>query len=437
MILSPPAQDKKPLKLMSFEFFIALLTILLVSASLDGILFAGGSKGGELNPIRQILLLPLQLYFISYCLQRSGILFAAIRRGWLFVFMILLAFLSITWSIDPAATFRRSAEFLLGMSFAFYLAVRYTPEEFCFLMARCLLVICFITIFAVVFDRSVGIHGDIAHYPAFRGYFPHKNSLGPIMVVGVLSGRVLMESERGRRLGWLVFGLSLALGILSLSRTAWLNIIMVLVGFKCVTFMRKRPAIGAFLFGIATVITLGLMLAFGFTTVLSGVTGLVGRSADLTDRTDFWPILIDLVLENRFLLGFGYDAFWTAPDGARTVNWNMENFIPPHAHNGWLECLTSFGVTGLVVLNLAILSNFLRTMKYALAGNDGFSLFGIVYLIFFMAQNITEPLIMSHSHILLVIFVYWSSVSLNSGPKPDEKAETTKPKYNVHSPRAR
>ena len=71
---------------------------------------------------------------------------------------------------------------------------------------------------------------------------------------------------------------------------------------------------------------------------------LLNRNQDLTGRTEIWSMVMDAILEHPWL-GYGYHAFWRGADGP-SVDVRLSGWIPPHAHNGFLDLALDFGIAG-------------------------------------------------------------------------------------------
>jgi O-antigen ligase len=90
---------------------------------------------------------------------------------------------------------------------------------------------------------------------------------------------------------------------------------------------------------------------------------LVGRDADLTDRTRIWELLLPLINEN-IALGFGYGAFWASFAADEFLDhWGYIG----NAHNGYLEILLHGGMPMLIVFILMTTKGFINSAKNACA----------------------------------------------------------------------
>jgi hypothetical protein len=116
---------------------------------------------------------------------------------------------------------------------------------------------------------------------------------------------------------------------------------------------RLRPVLLAAL-GIAVSYS-SVVLTRGIT--LSALTGLVGRDATLTGRTELWTHLLAIVHE-RPLLGYGFGAFWETPVASKLRTEIHFDSSLSSAHDGLLDIALALGVVG-VIAALVVLASIL------------------------------------------------------------------------------
>ncbi|GAB3385213.1 polysaccharide biosynthesis protein HfsI [Humibacter soli] len=89
------------------------------------------------------------------------------------------------------------------------------------------------------------------------------------------------------------------------------------------------------------------------------VTGLLGKSSDLTGRTDIWGKVIDLAQQRPFF-GWGWISYWAPwvePFKGLAIRNKVEYL---QAHNAYLDVWLQLGILGLVIFALLVLSTFGR-----------------------------------------------------------------------------
>jgi exopolysaccharide production protein ExoQ len=119
-----------------------------------------------------------------------------------------------------------------------------------------------------------------------------------------------------------------------------------------------RVGWGALFVGIA-------LLAFTVSEDVRGVVaGMLGRSANLTDRTYIWQSALSI--GTNPLLGSGFSSTWLTAEASAMV----EEFHLAHSHNGFLETYMHTGLIGVFLLIL-VLSSAGRNVTRLFAENYG------------------------------------------------------------------
>jgi O-antigen ligase len=119
------------------------------------------------------------------------------------------------------------------------------------------------------------------------------------------------------------------------------------------------------------------------------VIAVLGRSADLTGRTQIWA-LASFYIPERPVLGYGYSGFWNgASPESLTIEHAMGGKIM-YSHNGYLETLLNLGVVGFL-LTLAFLGRGVkRAYNWSEHAQSRVGLWPLAFLLFFMLYNLGE-----------------------------------------------
>lgn len=384
-------------------------------------LYSLGPETDALDLASQLAKLPAYIYGILV-LSRNLI---AVRRlvldNQVLTLMAFAAFLSILWSIDPLSTFRRACLLLLTMSFGLAIVIRFSLTQFVFVMAATFLFLSAITLGSMV-GSSVAIHQD-AHYPALRGFFSHKNVAGRVLALGVLCGLVLLSVGRHKKMAIAcIMSCGLAV-VLTLSMTTYVVVAAVTITYWLSKGLGRSRILLMYILSLAAVclpFVVSLLMSGGFESVVT----YFGRDPTLTGRTSIWETVYELTRENNLLLGYGYEAFWTAYSGALSTQWNMGPYIPPSAHNGLLQLFTSLGLVGVAMFVLSFISFFKRSLNQI--ANRG-SIAPFIFLPYFLVINFSEPGILLYGSLIWVLYVAFHCFA---GLKPIEKTIGQAPTNN-------
>jgi exopolysaccharide production protein ExoQ len=145
--------------------------------------------------------------------------------------------------------------------------------------------------------------------------------------------------------------------------------------------------------------------------------GLVGRSADLTGRSDkIWTAVLERAAQHP-LFGNGFSSPWIPWDPA-FAGWIEDHGLTVfHAHNMWFDVLMQLGVLGVILIGISYLSLLWRSWFFAvdrprwdLNSSRNFSpitLLPSLFTIVLLVQGLSESTpIMLWGWMLLVMFTF-------------------------------
>ena len=368
--------------------FLGFIALVLTGALWR--LFSGGSgDASSLDGDLRTQMILAALY--------GGVLLLAFHEfrwiGWLMfrspalVGLLLVACGSALWAETPDLVFRRSISLLGTSLFGVVLAARLTIREQLRLArgvlrlaaSACLALLIIAPSYAMAADFGTG---------SVRGVFPHKNLFGAAMALGILVEWYVTEDRAFRRFVKVVaLGLYAGLLVLSHSVTSIVTVAGTLVIMWLFERFHRRyriplPAILLFLAGLVVCIAL-----FGIDT--SVFTEMMGRSKDLTGRTDLWRSVGAMILA-RPLLGYGFSGFW---GGASVESYAVEGYVgwsPTYSHNGYLEILLNLGVVGTALFLIFLWKGLSNARGKAEQKEVKEDLWPLGFLVFFIVHNFAE-----------------------------------------------
>lgn len=301
--------------------------------------------------------------------------------------VLIIAFASPLWAETPDLVFRRAVSLLGTSLFGVVLASRLTLEEQLRLTRGVLRLAAFACIALFVIAPGHAMATDYGT-GSVRGVFPHKNLFGAAMALGLLAEWYATDRRRlGRTVKVVFLGVFAALLLLSLSVTSVVTVGGTLVIVSCFERLHRRyriplPAILLFAAGLIVCVTL-----FGADSSI--FTETLGRSKDLTGRTDLWRSVGSMILA-RPLLGYGFSGFWS---GASMESFTVEKYVgwsPTYSHNGYLEALLNVGAVGTGLFLIFLWKGMTRTVHLAEEKNSKEDLWPLAFLVFFVVHNFAE-----------------------------------------------
>lgn len=314
-------------------------------------------------------------------------------RGWLpALLVVFVAFvaLSITWALEPDTVMRRIVIFMLMSVAALGLASR--------LSMRGLVVFALLSCLAVWF---IGVAAEIAigsFQPWRLGYrfsgLQHPNATGGILAIAVLAAVALARLEpRRRKLLLFIAVAAIAFLVLTKSRSAMGGLV---AGFWTWWFLGSDDRKRVLALSLLAIALLGPIAAFVFGDGLGLVvqkTVLLGREAQhaqtFTGRVPLWTLLVERYVDQRPLLGYGFDGFWT-PRHVLEVTAD-EGWTIYHAHSAYVNMLLDLGLFGFILFIAVTLVALSRSYRNFAMTRDRGWLFMTAILAWVAVNNFLEP----------------------------------------------
>lgn len=307
-----------------------------------------------------------------------------VRRNWSLAALVLLAFASALGTETPAFSLRRCFAAACATLFGVALAVKLTLYEQLRFLSWLFRIISILSLACVILLPSYGISDTGGQ--EWRGVFGFKNALGAVMALSLLIEWQLPTNTRWSKvLNRVALLLSACLLIRSNSITPLLALVgaFVLVGiYKFATLRLRMPL-------YATVVATLLIVSLAFVLVApkrDALAALVGRSSDLTGRTEIWHWVVSFIQE-RPILGYGYAGFWTESEAAK-----IEGAIGSHmySHNGYLDTLLTNGAVGMSLVVVFLGTGLKRAFDWSRQGESHTTLWPLAVLSFFLLYNLAE-----------------------------------------------
>ncbi len=312
--------------------------------------WAGNLTAAGQSTLR-MMALPVYVVTLFLLARHARQFLVAVRRNLPVALLLAMPFASVLWSVSPSMTLRRAIGLALSIMLAYLIAIRFTPWQFLVLLAIMLGFCMGLSLILAVVSPSW------AYMPfgsELRGVFNHKNALGWNAAFAVLvAGALIADGSLGLRRPAIVLLLaSLACLLLSHSTTGFVtagSAILFAALYYALARARGAGKIVLVLVGIQAVALVVLSVDILLGVVVEGA----GKDASLTGRKPLWA-LVDQAISQRFVLGYGYEAFWTEANPAAWFIWAKVEWMAPHAHNGFRDAMLSLGVAGTALLVVVI-----------------------------------------------------------------------------------
>jgi exopolysaccharide production protein ExoQ len=312
----------------------------------------------------------------------------AVYRNGLLVVLVFLALASCLWAYDSKLVLQRSIGVLGTTLFGIALAVRLSLEQQLRLMSWVFRIIAVLSLACIVLVPKYGI-SDWPHEGDWRGIFGHKNGLGACMALAVLVEWHLPAETRGAKfLKITTLLLSSVLLVFSNSITSMIAVACALVFIETYKWVRQRLRVPMF----AIVSAILLAIVSGLTLIVGGsevITGALGRSSNLTGRTDIWRAVMSFAME-RPVLGYGFSGFWGGAAPESEVLDRRMGFHVMYSHNGYLDIFLTLGAVGILLALLFLWIGIKRAFERSELNRSILDFWPLAFVAFFLLYNAAE-----------------------------------------------
>ncbi len=347
----------------------------------------------------EIMLWILVTAGLAYFLLRDHLVrdyFSIWCKNWLLAVFILLAIISIVWSVSPLVTLFRALELLFATLVAAYLGTRFETEQIMELLFWFGAGVFILSIALVFGAPKTGTMYWVPFYGAWRGVYWHRNHLASIaaLLSAIYLCRALLAYKSRNSNGILDgFFYIISLVILFFARSAtgyivFLVLNIFVLGIWLWLSISHRLQRRHYLFILSGIGMTALVVLLN----LNFVFGLFHRDTTLTGRVSLWKQLW-VFASQRLWLGHGFGAIWTIDSFREQMKqlaaWTSQPLI---ADNGFLDIFLHLGIIGLVLLLGVLLITTVRSIRYGIAQKTLLGFFPLLIVVYAFFGNITFSL---------------------------------------------
>lgn len=376
-------QRPQPVKATRLEWTIAVLTLVVQQGAFVSIPLYFRSASLQFREDQSVLnTIAVGASLVSMlwlCFRQRTALRELATRNVLSLLFLVLVFLSSAWSIHPDLSLRRGVGYLLTLMIAAYLTVRLDINDRLKALSYSFGISAIGSLLFIGLFPSDGIMHFAELSGNWRGVFPHKNVLGPVMAVAIFIELFILSTAQRSKWHYALLAMFVFLVLMSHSATAFLLTAFYFTCAFAIALTRRSALVGilAWLTLITFAVMLLIMLSFDPQLLLA----LLGKDSTLTGRTTLWNVVVKLIME-RPALGYGYRAMWAVDDPITIyVNRLVGGWGVGNSHNSFLELALQLGVLGLMLILSIIVSAFIRAFKCWRLLPEPLGAFSFVYFI--------------------------------------------------------
>ena len=368
-------------------------------------LFVGGANRISVEAgDSQLLALQLVFYGVALCfiaIRWRTMVRSAWNVRWIIAY-VLVAMASSAWSVYPSFTLRRAIALAATTAFGIYFGTRYSVREQLEILAWTCFAIAVVSLFFVFVFPGYGID-HIEHVGDWKGVFDQKNVLARMMILGTLVFVAL--PGRGSRIQTVkAAGISVCLLLVFMSGSRTALLVGLILFAAMLPFRALRLPFTASIPILLTITGIGIVLVVSVLGNSSALLDLMGRSSNLTGRTELWTAVWAAARTHPWL-GFGYSAFWTGLTGPSRSVLAQVQWVTPHSHNGLLDVCLDLGAVGVLLLGASYFTGMLNATRAYLKHTSFGCTWPLMFLVFLFLYNFTESAIPRANSILWILYV--------------------------------
>lgn len=323
------------------------------------------------------------------------------RLVWLFQAVVLLSSL---WSIRPDYVNLMNREVWQMICFALFVVLRFSFVQQLRLITLTLGLGALGSALFALFVPAIGRH-IIDHVGAWKGLYDYKNTLGSLMIIGLMAFALTSTpTPIARWYRWLGLGLCGGMILGSTSKTALLlgGFSLLVVKFFQTYRWRGNWSIVLSSLLLPVIACTGFAIANYWVWLAAGL----GKDPTMSGRTGIWQAVLYHIQE-RPLLGFGRSAFWAQGSiyAIRAGERVGARYVPPHAHNGFLDLLLDVGVVGLSLFVVVFFWVYGQSLWLAYNAQQIEDYWPVSYLTFLAMNNMTESFLLRLANPYWILFL--------------------------------
>jgi len=311
---------------------------------------------------------------------------------------------SAIWSMDAALTLQRTVHLIGSSLIALYIG-------FSIPLSR-ILTATAIMFGVLLLGSAVVVYGipalGLENYEGrqvWRGITASKNTLGFWSAVAILLFASLLSWPLSLdRKALLIIGLLLAVPALIFSVSAT-SVLALLIGILVMVYLFVAFR---FRLGLVAMIVLGalftLLASLAFLQI--DTAELIGRSGDLTGRSEVWVQTWQLILQKP-LTGYGYGTIWYPTADSLWIQQALTDltWTTFHAHNGLLQIASEIGLPLTVLALLMILQQLIEIIYCQYQRQQAGVLFVLGFTVALLVSNYTEARLLVNRELYWILFI--------------------------------
>lgn len=393
---------------------VVAVFVLLISLGFPGNYteIIGETAGKMLEYIAFILEIGNMLLFNASDWKDIQLIYIPKKYLSIYIYAFIIFGVSMVATSFPKEQFITCVRITVTTVYAIWLQDRYSTEYLEELICISLTAFIMFTLLLMVIRPDLVSESGSTFTDAFRGLHSTKNTCGTELAFGILMSILMIQHGMRRRrklMRWCVLCL-IQIVLLIMCQATGPVICLLISLFPIFTAKHFRLPLGLMY------VTANIVFLFCALTILplfSDFLEYIGKDATLTGRVPMWRKLIELMMQNKTMTGYGYGMFWRDPiamanfhSGFSKTRDNFLATMTSGAHNAIIETWVNTGLIGVGSFFFLLLFAFSRVdemtlEKYRLASTC---------MVFLMMNGLTERCLGgNYDYKMMILFISLSA----------------------------
>jgi exopolysaccharide production protein ExoQ len=334
----------------------------------------------------------------------------ALKRNWTILPFLIFAGLSIFWSVNPEISIYRWVTLLCTLITGAYIGLRYDLSEIRKFLSVFGIYLLLISTLLVFFVPEIGIMNYYIIQGAWSGIYWHKNHMGLLATfINILFLINIINSFPSRQRDILFWGVLYLYSLVFLYQTdsvaAYLTTIflhgLILVALLWLKFRQRIRRVHYLVVGTLLIVAAAILLIN-----LDQFFAIFNRNTTLTGRIPMWSYLFDTYINEKPILGYGFNAFWyikSHQEALQQAAGYPDTIII--ADNGFLDILVNTGYVGLGLFLIFYGYAWWRSLRYALSAQAITGFFPLILMSYTLLANISWSLVFENEGFFMLVMI--------------------------------
>ncbi|PKI90847.1 hypothetical protein CW368_09290 [Actinomycetales bacterium SN12] len=299
---------------------------------------------------------------------------------------VALAILSAIWADSASASLASSALLLVIAGSAAFVARFLNADDLLKTLDFGFKAVISISLAVALLVPSFGITRRVWTNGALEGIYPHRNVLGYVVVLGLITLLYAPGRRRWSKLLWAAVYVGTMIWTGSATSAVGIGMVLILgIVFRITSAKDARTRVVATLLVLASGSVALLAATYNPTALFDAL----GRDETLTGRTEIWRGA-EFAFSLRPILGYGWNSILGEDTTSGRLILPYAGWYTNSTHNGYLAVALQLGIVGLIIASLILVRALYCSFRLMLRRGGPFWAWSVQVIIALAVVNAVE-----------------------------------------------